>query len=74
MRWPRRLAAPAPRCVTNAAVTSVEADGTRAAVTWLGGDGERSVDCSYVLANVAPTTLAALRGQPVGVTSPRVRS
>ncbi|HET6298688.1 MAG TPA: NAD(P)/FAD-dependent oxidoreductase [Kribbella sp.] len=53
--------------VTNAAVTSIEADGTRAAVTWLGGDGERTVDCSYVLANVAPTTLAALRGQPVGV-------
>jgi phytoene dehydrogenase-like protein len=50
--------------VVNAAVTSVEADGKRAAVTWLGGDGERSVDCSYVLANVAPATLAALRGQP----------
>ncbi len=51
--------------VTNAAVTTVEADGVRGSVTWLGGDGERSVDCSYVLANVAPTTLAALRGQPV---------
>ncbi|MFC5263828.1 phytoene desaturase family protein [Kribbella qitaiheensis] len=53
--------------VVNASVTSVEADGTRASVTWMGGDGERSVDCSYVLANVAPTTLAALRGQPAGV-------
>lgn len=50
--------------VTNAAVTSVRADGTRASVTWLGGDGERSVDCSYVLANVAPATLASLRGLP----------
>jgi phytoene dehydrogenase-like protein len=50
--------------VVNASVTSVEADGKRAAVTWMGGDGERSVDCSYVLANVAPATLAALRGQP----------
>jgi phytoene dehydrogenase-like protein len=50
--------------VTNAAVTSVKADGTRASVTWLGGDGERSVDCSYVLANVAPATLASLRGLP----------
>jgi phytoene dehydrogenase-like protein len=35
-------------------------------VTWLGGDGERSVDCSYVLANVAPATLDALRGRPGG--------
>jgi phytoene dehydrogenase-like protein len=51
--------------VTNAAVTSVKADGTRASVTWLGGDGERSVDCSYVLANVAPATLASLRGLPL---------
>ncbi|GAA3597922.1 NAD(P)/FAD-dependent oxidoreductase [Kribbella ginsengisoli] len=51
--------------VVNASVTSVEADGTRGSVTWMGGDGERTVDCSYVLANVAPTTLAALRGQPV---------
>jgi phytoene dehydrogenase-like protein len=52
--------------VTNASVTSVEADGVSASVTWLGGDGERSVDCSYVLANVAPATLNALRGRPVG--------
>jgi phytoene dehydrogenase-like protein len=55
------------RVVTDAAVTSIEADGTRGSVTWLGGDGERSVDCSYVLANVAPTTLASLRGRPSGV-------
>ncbi|MFI7067059.1 phytoene desaturase family protein [Kribbella sp. NPDC050124] len=52
--------------VTNASVTSVEADGVGGSVTWLGGDGERSVDCSYVLSNVAPTTLDALRGRPVG--------
>ncbi|WBQ03375.1 phytoene desaturase family protein [Kribbella sp. CA-293567] len=51
--------------VVDAAVTSVEADGKRGSVTWLGGDGERSVDCSYVLANVAPATLDALRGRPV---------
>ncbi|MEV6415651.1 NAD(P)/FAD-dependent oxidoreductase [Kribbella sp. NPDC051718] len=51
--------------VVNASVTSVEADGTRGAVTWMGGDGERTVDCSYVLANVAPTVLAGLRGRPV---------
>ena len=51
--------------VTGAEVTSVEADGTRAAVSWLGGDGPRSVDCSYVLANVAPAVLSSLRGQPV---------
>jgi phytoene dehydrogenase-like protein len=50
--------------VTNASVTSVEADGVRGSVTWLGGDGERSVDCSYVLSNVAPATLDALRGRP----------
>jgi phytoene dehydrogenase-like protein len=50
--------------VTNASVTAVEADGTRGSVTWLGGDGERSVDCSYVLANVAPATLDVLRGRP----------
>ncbi|MEU0092454.1 NAD(P)/FAD-dependent oxidoreductase [Kribbella sp. NPDC006257] len=55
--------------VTNASVTAVEADGTRGSVTWLGGDGERSVDCSYVLANVAPATLDALRGRP-GVSRP----
>ncbi|TDU87850.1 phytoene dehydrogenase-like protein [Kribbella voronezhensis] len=48
--------------VTNASVTSVQADGKRGSVTWLGGDGERSVDCSFVLANVAPATLAGLRG------------
>jgi phytoene dehydrogenase-like protein len=48
--------------VTGAAVTSVEADGTGASVTWLGGDGERTVEGSYVLANVAPATLARLRG------------
>ncbi|HET6986847.1 MAG TPA: NAD(P)/FAD-dependent oxidoreductase [Kribbella sp.] len=53
--------------VTNASVTSVEADGVRGSVTWMGGDGERSVDCSYVLSNVAPATLDALRGRPVDV-------
>lgn len=52
--------------VTNASVSRVEADGVSASVTWLGGDGERSVDCSYVLANVAPATLDALRGRPAG--------
>lgn len=51
--------------VTNASVTSVEVDGRNGSVTWLGGDGERSVDCSYVLANVAPSVLDALRGRPV---------
>ncbi|MEU4197181.1 NAD(P)/FAD-dependent oxidoreductase [Kribbella sp. NPDC026611] len=55
--------------VTNASVTSVEADGVRGSVTWLGGDGERSVDCSWVLSNVAPSTLAALRGS-AGVEKP----
>ena len=49
--------------LTDAQVTSIEADGARASVTWLGGDGERSVDCTYVLANVAPATLATLRGR-----------
>lgn len=52
--------------VTNAEVTSVEADGVRGSVTWLGGDGERSVDCSYILSNVAPATLDALRGRETG--------
>ncbi|TDO47148.1 phytoene dehydrogenase-like protein [Kribbella sp. VKM Ac-2527] len=51
--------------VTNAEVLSVEADGTRGSVTWMGGDGERSVDCSFVLANVAPAVLDRLRGRPV---------
>ena len=55
--------------VTDAAVTSVQVDGTRGSVTWLGGDGERSVDCSWVLSNVAPSTLATLRGQ-TGVEKP----
>jgi phytoene dehydrogenase-like protein len=53
--------------VTNAEVTAVEVDGVRGSVTWLGGDGERSVDCSYVLSNVAPATLDALRGREAGV-------
>lgn len=52
--------------VTDAAVSAIEADGTRAAVTWLGGDGERTVDCSYVLANVAPLVLDRLRGRAAG--------
>ncbi|TWD82584.1 phytoene dehydrogenase-like protein [Kribbella amoyensis] len=52
--------------VTNAAVSSVEADGQRGSVTWMGGDGERSVDCRYVLANVAPSVLDRLRGRSVG--------
>jgi phytoene dehydrogenase-like protein len=55
--------------VTNADVTSVEADGVRGSVTWFGGDGERSVDCTWVLSNVAPATLAGLRGQ-ADVTKP----
>ncbi len=55
--------------VTNASVTSIEVDGVNGSVTWLGGDGERSVDCSWVLSNVAPSTLAALRGQ-TGVEKP----
>jgi phytoene dehydrogenase-like protein len=49
--------------VTNAAVSSVDADGTGGSVTWLGGDGERTAECSYVLANVAPSTLDSLRGR-----------
>ncbi|TDW24133.1 phytoene desaturase family protein [Kribbella kalugense] len=57
------------RLVTNASVTSVQVDGVRGSVTWLGGDGERSVDCTWVLSNVAPSTLAALRGQ-TGVEKP----
>jgi phytoene dehydrogenase-like protein len=48
--------------VTDAEVRSIEADGVRASVRWLGGDGERTVDCSWVLANVAPSVLAGLRG------------
>ncbi|WP_328996060.1 NAD(P)/FAD-dependent oxidoreductase [Kribbella sp. NBC_01245] len=51
--------------VTNAEVLSIDADGNNGAVRWLGGDGERSADCSYVLANVAPATLARLRGESV---------
>ena len=48
--------------VTSALVTSVAVDGKRGSVTWLGGDGERTADCSYVLSNVAPSVLASLRG------------
>jgi phytoene dehydrogenase-like protein len=48
--------------LTGADVTAVHADGVGASVSWMGGDGSRTVDCSYVLANVAPATLAALRG------------
>ena len=48
--------------VTSALVTSVAVDGKRGSVTWLGGDGERTADCSYVLSNVAPSVLTSLRG------------
>jgi phytoene dehydrogenase-like protein len=51
--------------LTGASVTSVAADGTGASVTWMGGDGERTAECSYVLANVAPSVLASLRGSVV---------
>lgn len=51
------------RIVTSALVTSVAADGTRGSVSWLGGDGERTVDCSFVLSNVAPPVLSSLRGE-----------
>ncbi len=53
--------------VTGAAVSSVSADGTGASVSWLGGDGERTVECSYVLANVAPSVLDRLRGRSAAV-------
>jgi phytoene dehydrogenase-like protein len=49
--------------VTGALVTSVSADGTGGSVTWMGGDGERTVECSYVLSNVAPSVLDSLRGR-----------
>jgi phytoene dehydrogenase-like protein len=49
--------------VTDAMVTSVSADGTGGSVTWMGGDGERTVECSYVLSNVAPSVLDSLRGR-----------
>lgn len=48
--------------VTGAEVTSVSADGVGGSVTWLGGDGTRTVDCSWVLSNVAPSVLSSLRG------------
>ena len=49
--------------VTDAMVTSVSADGTGGSVAWMGGDGERTVECSYVLSNVAPSVLDSLRGR-----------
>jgi phytoene dehydrogenase-like protein len=49
--------------VTGAFVTSVSADGTGGSVTWMGGDGERTAECSYVLSNVAPAVLDSLRGR-----------
>jgi phytoene dehydrogenase-like protein len=49
--------------VTGAFVSSVSADGTGGSVTWMGGDGERTVQCSYVLSNVAPAVLDSLRGR-----------
>ncbi|RMI34022.1 phytoene desaturase family protein [Nocardia stercoris] len=59
------------KLVTGANVTAVRADGRTAEVTWTGGTGgsrapdtaaETSAGARYVLANVAPYTLASLLG------------
>lgn len=53
------------RLVTGACVTQVDADGHRAEVTWQDDDGnQHTVAADWVLANVAPQILDALRGQP----------
>ncbi|MFT4011397.1 MAG: NAD(P)/FAD-dependent oxidoreductase [Nocardioidaceae bacterium] len=52
--------------VTHAFVTKVESDGTTASVTWQ-ADGEHfSVDCDWVLGNVAPWVLRILLGEQPG--------
>ncbi len=51
--------------VTGARVTQVDADGHQAEVVWQDDDGhQHSVATDWVLANVAPQILDALRGRP----------
>ncbi|MGZ4493875.1 MAG: phytoene desaturase family protein [Nocardioides sp.] len=52
--------------VTGAGVSSIESDGTSATVTWHDGEGWRSVECDFVLANVAPWVLQVLLGEEPG--------
>ncbi len=52
--------------VTGAGVSGIEADGTEATVTWHDGDGWKSAECDYVLANVAPWVLQVLLGEEPG--------
>jgi phytoene dehydrogenase-like protein len=47
--------------VTSATVTAVDPDGQ---VTYRTADDTHTVSCGHVLANVAPTTLASLLGEP----------
>jgi phytoene dehydrogenase-like protein len=49
--------------VTGAGVSAIEADGTRATVTWHDGESWHSADCDYVLSNVAPWVLQVLLGE-----------
>ena len=49
---------------TGATVTLVESDGRRASVLYRTASGEHRIDAKYVAANVAPTVLADLLGQP----------
>jgi phytoene dehydrogenase-like protein len=51
---------------TGAGVSRIEADGAAATVTWHDGYGERSADCDWVLANVAPWVLQVLMGADPG--------
>jgi len=52
--------------VTGAEVTGVAADGREGEVTYRHGDHERTVAGTYVLAGVAPSLLARLRGRDPG--------
>ena len=52
--------------VTGAGVSSIESDGTEAAITWHDGTSWRAVTADYVLANVAPWVLQVLLGEDPG--------
>ncbi|MGH3510193.1 MAG: phytoene desaturase family protein [Nocardioidaceae bacterium] len=48
--------------LTGAGVSGIESDGKSARVTWHDGDGWKSIECDWVLSNVAPWVLQVLLG------------
>ncbi len=52
--------------VTDAFVTRVDTDGSTATVTWFSDEVEHTVECDWVMSNVAPWVLSLLTGRDPG--------